>query len=134
MLWRFVRSLDVVKTTRWADAADSPMSYYRILWATTLLSSAVLVVIATIIAVARIGYEEQSLVAFVILLVTIIQVEDVISMLQFTNKIIFYSHGETCTWLGSTFQVTPKKISNLEKDIKKSSDKETSDEAFFLNS
>ena len=106
MLWRFVRSLDVLKTTRWADAGDSPMSSYWILWATTLLSSAVLVVIATITAVARIAYEEQSLVAFVILLVTIIQVEDVISMLKFTNKIIFYSHGETCTWLGSTLQVT----------------------------
>ena len=81
MLWRLVRSLDVLKTTHWNAATSSPMSYYRILWAATLLLSAVLVVIATIIAVARIAYEEQSLVAFVILLVTIIQVEDVISML-----------------------------------------------------
>ena len=89
MLWRFVRSLDVVKTTRWADAADSPMSYYRILWATTLLSSAVLVVIATITAVARIAYEEHSWAAFVVLLVTIIQVEDKIPMLQFTHKSFF---------------------------------------------
>ena len=85
MLWRFVRSLDVLKTTHWANAASSPMSSYRILWATTLLLSAFLVVIATIIAVARIAYEEQSMIAFVILLVTIIQVENVISMLQFRN-------------------------------------------------
>ena len=83
MLWRFVRSLDVLKTTRWAAATSSPMSAYRILWTTTLLSSAVLVVIATIIAVARIAYEEQSLVAFVVLLVTIIQVEKIIPIFQF---------------------------------------------------
>ena len=59
---------------------------YRLLWAIALLSAALLVVIATIAAVAWIAYEEQSWVAALVLLVTIVQVQDIISMLQFTNK------------------------------------------------
>ena len=86
MLWRFVRSLDVLKTTCWpATAAARPMSY-RLLWAIALLSAAVLVVVATIVAVARIAYQEQSWAASLVLLVTIVQVQHMLSMLQFTNK------------------------------------------------
>ena len=118
MLWRFVRSLDVLKTTCWPTTAARPMSY-RLLWASALLSAAFLVVIATVVAVARIAFEEQSWVSSLVLLVTIVQVQDMISRLQFTNK-SFFSHGETCTWPGSTFQVTQTNISKHSGQPKKS--------------
>ena len=87
MLWRFVRSLEVLKAACWptTDAAATPKISCRIFLATTLLLSAVVVVIATIVAVARIAYEEQSWAASLVLIVTIVQVQELISMLQFTK-------------------------------------------------
>ena len=118
MLWRFVRSLDVLKTTCWPTTAARPMSN-RLLWASALLSAAILVVVATVVALARIAFEEQSWVSSLVLLVTIVQVQDMISRLQFTNK-SFFSHGETCTWPGSTFQVPHTNISKHSGQPKKS--------------
>ena len=85
MLWRFVRSFDVLKTSCRPATAARPMSYLLLL-AIALLLAAVLLVIATIVAVARIAYQEQSWAASLVLLVTIIQVQDMKSMLQFTKK------------------------------------------------
>ena len=114
MLWRFVRSLEVLKAACWPTtttaAAATPKTSCRIFLATTLLLSAVLVLIATIVAVARIAYEEQSWAASLVLIVTIVQVQKLISMLQFHKTSFFCSRGGTFTWPGNTFQVTQTHI------------------------
>ena len=71
-LWRFVRFLDVLKTSYYATAGGTIS--YRQLFSTVLLSSAILVVIAAIVAIARIASQEQSWIASIVLLATIIQV------------------------------------------------------------
>ena len=67
-LWRFVRFLDILKTSHYATIS------YRQLFSTVLLSSAILVAIAAIVAIARIASQEQSWIASIVLLATIIQV------------------------------------------------------------
>ena len=71
-LWRFVRFLDILKTSHCATAGVS-ISYQK-LFSTVLLSSAILVAIAAIVAIARIASQEQSWIASIVLLATIIQV------------------------------------------------------------
>ena len=71
-LWRFVRFLDVLKTSYYATAGGTIS--YRQLFSTVLLSSAILVAIAAIVAIARIASQEQSWIASIVLLATIIQV------------------------------------------------------------
>ena len=86
MLWRFVRSLDVLKTTCSPNSpAANPMSY-RLLSAIALLAAAFFVVLATIVAVFRVVYEDQSWVASLVLLVIIVQVQNIMSALQFTKN------------------------------------------------
>ena len=67
-LWRFVRFLDILKTSHYATIS------YRQLFSTVLLSSAILVAIAAIVAIARIASQEQSWIASIVLLATITQV------------------------------------------------------------
>ena len=71
-LWRFVRFLDILKTSHYATAGSTIS--YRQLFSTVLLSSAILVVIAAIVAIARIASQEQSWIASIVLLATITQV------------------------------------------------------------
>ena len=59
MLWRFLELCKVLKSVR-------PVTF--------LMSSAIVIVIATITAIAKIAYEDPSWFAFFLLLVTIIQV------------------------------------------------------------
>ena len=59
MLWRFLELCKVLKSVR-------PVTF--------LMSSAIVIVIATITAIAKIAFEDPSWFAFFLLLVTIIQV------------------------------------------------------------
>ena len=71
-LWRFVRFLDILKTSHYATAGGTIS--YRQIFSTVLLSSAILVAIAAIVAIARIASQEQSWIASIVLLATITQV------------------------------------------------------------
>ena len=67
------------------------------------MSLAIFAVIATVANVAKIAYEDRSLVVNFFLFVTIIQVWDLHKSWHLDTFI--FSLGETSTWLGSTFQV-----------------------------
>ena len=67
MFWGLFHSFNILKASRW-------VTFGRCFLATVLVSSAALVAIGTIAAVAKIDFNDRSLVAFVVLLVTIVQV------------------------------------------------------------
>ena len=69
-MFLFFYSLDILKAARWVTFG----SYFL---ATLLVSSAALVAIGTIAAVAKVAFDEQSLVAFIVLLVTMVQVGNI---------------------------------------------------------
>ena len=70
MIWRLFHSFNILKSSRWVTIG-------RCFLATVLVSSAALVAIGTIAAVAKIAFDDGSLVAFFVLLVTIVQVGNI---------------------------------------------------------
>ena len=72
-MFLFFHTLDILKTARWVTFG----SYFL---ATVLVSTAALVAIGTIATVAKIAFDEQSLVAFIALFVTIVQVGNIKSI------------------------------------------------------
>ena len=69
--WRLFHWLNILKSARWFTFGP------RYFLATVLVSSAALVAIGTIAEVAKVAFDEQSLVASIVLLVTIVQVGNV---------------------------------------------------------
>ena len=67
-IWRFLRSMDLFFVTKWWTDGS-----FRLRGSSFLLSSASLLVIATLTAIARIAFEEQSLTSFLVFLVAVIQ-------------------------------------------------------------
>ena len=67
LFWRLFHALNILKNARW-------VTFDRYLLATLLVSSAALVAIGIIAAVAKIAFDEQSWGAFIVLLVTMVQV------------------------------------------------------------
>ena len=109
LFWRLIHSLDILKATRWVTFAP----YFL---ATVLVSFAALVAIGTIATVAKIAFNEQSWMAFIVLLVTIVQVGNIkiiirkklllaLRKIKIIKKKNTFSLGETCTWPGFTCQV-----------------------------
>ena len=66
MFWRLFNSFNILKASHWV--------FGRCFLATVFVCSAALVAIGTIATVAKIAFDDRSWVAFVVLLVTIVQV------------------------------------------------------------
>ena len=70
LFWKLFHLLNVLKSARWVTFGP----YFL---ASLLVLSAALVAIGTIAAVAKIAFDEQSWVAFIVLLVTMVQVGNI---------------------------------------------------------
>ena len=71
LFWRLFHWLNTLKSAYWVTFGP------RYFLATVLVTSAALVAIGPIAAVAKIAFDEQSSVALIVLLVTAIQVGDI---------------------------------------------------------
>ena len=69
-MYLFFHTFNILIAVRWVTFG----SYFL---ATILVSSAALVAIGTIAAVAKIAFDEQSWMAFIVLLVTLVQVGNI---------------------------------------------------------